>query len=191
MGMLAFLTATRKRSFNFLTGTNQLATISDVNTAFDAINVLAKNTTQVLETDLLVTTNGFGNSFKRANGQGTTVACDSAYALCVNTGTCCGSTKAYACSNCKANAISMVETAPGEYDLVLDKPENLALYEETAIIFGQPPVPAIITVEKVDKLNYLVKVIDLATGLPTANLLENTLVTIKVYPSVAANNWLK
>ena len=190
--MLSLLTATRKRSFNFLTGTNQLATISDVNAAFDAINVLAKNTTQVLETDLLVSIGGADVvTFKRANGQGAGVDCNSAYALCVNTGTCCGSTKAYACSNCKANSIEMKALAPGQYEVVLDKVDNLALYEETAIVFGQPPVPAIITVSKVDKLNYRVKVINLATGLPAANLLENTLLTIKVYPSVAANNWLK
>lgn len=40
MSILSNLIATRKRTFNFLSGTNQLATISDVNKVINALNNL-------------------------------------------------------------------------------------------------------------------------------------------------------
>jgi hypothetical protein len=190
MSMLSQLNAARKRTFNLLTGTNQLATIADVNASIDAINVLAKNTTQTLRDDLFVTSaNGDTVTFARTNGQSAAVDCLSPYALCYSSGTCCSSF--YLCSNCKAAIIKMDAVAPGEYTLTLDIPENADLYAGTSIIFGQPPVPAIITVERVNKLTYNVKVVALATGLPTADLLTKTLLTINTYPSVLANTWLK
>lgn len=171
MGLLNYLVATRRRIFDLVNGTNQLATVADVNSVVDSIN---KSNSATYNFSSLVVSNPFGLPMTVvANG-----------GACVSGGTGC-----WSCLNtCQykdyVKATTFTETAPGVFRLVLDitTPVGGTPISKTSVrVNNFAAVNVAAAVNQVSPGVWDITTYDTTTGVAGANLFSNTFIDIIYY----------
>ena len=169
--MFTKLKATTQRFFNSRIGDNQAMRLADGNKLIKYIDAIGKISMSNTKFDFLVTDPG-------GSGLMTLVSNGFADACALNGNVCETNAQGKIYDKYKPKGIA-ARTSTGVFTITFT-PETGSVFNflTSSIIFGQPPVPAIITVSKSAMTEgvYTVKVVDL-TGAPLDAGLNNTLLT--------------
>ena len=177
MSILSNLIATRKRTFNFLSGTNQLATISDVNKVINALNNLIPY--RMYDVSITQTSTDAPVLTKLAAGLGECGGnCSSDCILC----DCKTSPN---CTNEKAGNFSVATSyvSPGVYDItfILDPTIYPRPIKNVGFFFGTlPSVESKVGIAKSRTNVYTLTTAD-KSNVATNGLLTETVLAMKIY----------
>ena len=176
MSILSILVATRKRTFNFLSGTNQLATIADVNKVINGLNnllpyrmydvaITQSNTDAPVLSKLAA-----GAAECGSNCESSVCACD-----CTKGG----------CSNEKSGYFSATASyvSPGVYDItfILDPTVYPRPIKNVGFFFGTlPSVESKVGIAKISTNVYRLTTAD-KSNVATNGLLTETVLAMKIY----------
>lgn len=169
MNLIPYLTATRKRIFDLVNGTNQIATISDINNTVDSYN---KSNAATYNFSTIIVSNPV------------TLAASANGGACVSGGTGC-----WSCLNtCQykdyVKVTSLTETAPGVFRLILDvttPPGATPITEVSVRIPNMPTINAGVAITKVSLGVWDITTYDNTTGIVTSNLFNNTAIDVVYY----------
>jgi hypothetical protein len=161
--------------FGFRTGDNALATLKNLNTLVDKINVVKENNGREIRLPFQISTPALGAP---------SIVSSNAWEVCEGTGTNCGTafTKTYKCiAGCGTSFADFVNSGVvGVYTLTINYDATLPYITGTRILVGNTPstTPTIVAVDKVSESVYTITVIDIATGLPVGGKLLDTYLDI-------------
>jgi len=173
MSILSTLVATRKRTFNFLSGTNQLATIADVNKVINALN----NLVPYRMYDVAITqssTDAPVLSKLAAGAKECGVTCD-----CKTVNCDCSSP----CGDDSSFSVSTSYSAVGVYDFTftLDPKAYPKPIKNIGFFFGTlPSVESKVGVAKISTNVYRLTTAD-KSNVATNGLLTDTVLAMKIY----------
>ena len=181
MALLNYFTATQAKNFfstvfDRKSGVAQLASIKQLNTLVDKINLVNSNTGGEVRVPFKITTPLIEPARLSAS--------NSAWEVCLGNGTNCGPAlnRVYKCtSGCLDSFADIVNTGThGVYTLTINYDPTSLFIIGTRILVGNVPsaTPAIVAVDKVSERIYTISVIDLATRLPIPGVLNNTYLDI-------------